>query len=248
MNRRFFWSASGRSATSCSRRPPSTRCGNGFLTRISPTSSSPRRRPSSPQSASRTRSSSRRAAGGCAACSPISRSAGACCGGTLRPRDRFSRRSARLAADLVERRPETHRLRRWPGAAGCTRDRVARPASAAAAAFGGEPVGSARGARTSRRRTVGVSGGDGGRRRSRRRGCRAADRAGVERRRSPHRHPRQRRESVPPMAGRAFRRRSRRSSNGDSERRVIVTSGPSEHEAAERVIAQARARLSAARS
>ncbi len=39
---------------------------------------------------------------------------------TLRPRHRFSRRAARLAAHLAERRARTHRLRRLPAAAGCT--------------------------------------------------------------------------------------------------------------------------------
>ena len=119
-------------------------------------------------------------------------------------------------------------------------------ARAAAAALGREPVGPAgaarhRAARSGARIPVEMPVDAGARRGGRRA-------AGARRRRAAtialDRRPRQRRQSVPALAGR------RRSSTlvaalaaRDPRRRVIVTSGPSERDAAERVIAGARARL-----
>ena len=197
------------------------------------------------QSASRTRSSSRRGARGVARAARRPRARPAAARRALRPRDRFSRRPARVAAHVAERRAACASATTSPAAAGCTRRASPRPRELRPRhsvenqwdlldALG---IAAARSRDASRR--------DGGRRRRGRAPSR--ERLAARRRRAPatelDRGARQRGQSVPALAGRArSSRSSRRWRAGDARRRVVVTSGPSERDAAARVIAEARAR------
>ena len=201
--------ACARSATSCSRRRPFARCAGGFRTRISPTSSSRRRRRSSRQPASRRGASSRRGAAASAGCSrdlalgrrlrarrfdlaidfhggPRASLLTWLSGAPVRIGYEVAGRSwmyTRRVARPRELRPRHSVVNQWDLLAALD---IAPPDPSAT------PVEMP--ARSRRRR---------GRRPSVSRG------AGVVDRRSARRHPRQRRQPVPALAVRAFRRADR---------------------------------------
>ena len=124
----------------------------------------------------------------------------------IRSRDRLSRRSAQLAADVAQRRARRESATKWPGEAGCTRRACRAPARC-----GRVIRSSANGmccCRSASRHPI---------RRSTRRRCRRIRRAAVGRRapacrrrhrgrQSHHRRARQRRQSVSPLAVGVLRR------------------------------------------
>ena len=129
---------------------------------------------------------------------------------------------------------------------------VHRPRGAAAPALGRESMGAADGARRlagHRRRPVARPGRDGARRGADARHRRAAARGGRGDTARADRDPRQRRQPVPAMA-RAGVRGARRPGwrADDDRRRIVLSSGPSDRTAADRIAGAARQRAGARRA
>ena len=221
-------------------------CGSGFPTHISPISSNRRRadRRATIPHLNEVIVAPRAARPG-AACSTTSRSAGGCAPTRYDLAIDFHGGPRASLLTWLSGAPDAHRLRRRRRAAGCTRGASRGRASCAPrhsvenqwdllAPLGIAPPDRAR-----------VPDGDAGRRATRRRASARGWRQRRRRRRTIEldRHARQRRQPVPALAGRRISSTLvARSLPAIHAAAIIVTSGPSERDAAARVIAEARAR------
>ena len=160
----------------------------------------------------------------------------------LRPRDRLSRRPAQLVAHVADRRAACASATTIPGRSWMYTDRVDRPRElrprhsvenqwdllAAARHRAARPRRTIR----PRWRTTPDA--------RRRVGARRWRAAGIAADAELDRHPRQRRQPVPPLAGGGIRRARRRARAQPPRRRIVLTSGPSECDAAAAIADAAR--------